>query len=209
MSFSKPFEHKQKLLDAALAEFTDHGFEQASINRILQQAGMSKGQFYYHFKNKETLYLSLIEILVEQKMTFLNSVMQPEDFQQDIFAILKTQIRYGMMFAAQFPAINDFGQSFVREQGNPIFDKAMMQNRYEDNQGFNQLIELAYQRDEFRQDLPLPFIKRTISYLFNHVVDFVDLTNPADVEQNLNYLIDFMRNGLARDVSPPNQLRVE
>jgi AcrR family transcriptional regulator len=198
MSFTKPFEHKQKLLDAALAEFTDNGFEQASINRILQQAGMSKGQFYYHFKNKETLYLSLIEILVEQKMTFLNSVMQPEDFEKDIFAILKTQIRYGMMFAAQFPAVNDFGQSFLREKGNIIYDKAMAQNSFEDNQGFNQLIELAFERGEFRQDLPLPFIKRTITYLFNHVTDFIDLTNPAEMEQNMNYLIDFMKNGLAK-----------
>ena len=52
MSFAKTFEHKQKLLDAALAEFNEYGYEQASINRILAQAGMSKGQFYYHFKNK-------------------------------------------------------------------------------------------------------------------------------------------------------------
>ena len=198
MSFDKTFEHKQKLLDAALEEFTAYGYEQASINRILERAGMSKGQFYYHFSNKETLYLSLTAVLVERKLAFLSSAMQPIDLEQDIFGIFEAQIRYGLAFAAQYPAIYDFGQSFLREKGNDIHDKALAAHRFENQDSFNQLIEMAYQKGEFRDDLPLPFIKRTISYLFNHVTDFVDLTNPAEWENNLNYLIDFMRHGLAK-----------
>ena len=198
MSFDKSFEHKQKLMDTALDEFIAHGYEQASINRILNRAGMSKGQFYYHFKNKESLYMALIDMLIEQKKSFLNNTMQPEDFQQDIFGIFKTQIRHGLAFAAQYPAINGFGQSFVREKGNAIYEKAMSENSFEENQSINQLIEMAYQRGEFREDLPLTFIKRTIGYLFDHVADFVDLTQPTEAENNLNYLIDFMRKGLAK-----------
>ncbi len=199
MSFSKPFEHKQKLLDAALEEFVACGYDQASINRILSRAGMSKGQFYYHFKNKETLYLSLIELLVEQKKQALIGMMQPEDFQQDIFSIFKTQIRYGMAFAAQYPAINDFGQSFIREKGNAIYDKALALHNFEENVDINRLVDQAYERGEFREDLPLAFIKRTIGYLFNHVTDLADLTDSGEVERNLNYLIDFMRNGLGKN----------
>ena len=198
MSFAKTFEHKQKLLNAALEEFIEYGYEQASINRILNQAGMSKGQFYYHFKNKESLYLDITDLLVARKQEFLSNIMQPEDFQQNIFGIFKTQIKYGMAFAAQFPEIDKFGQSFVREKGNAIYAKAIERHNFEANDGINQLIEMAYQKGEFRDDLPLAFIKRTIGYLFNNVADFIDLTNPAEVENNLNYLIDFMRNGLAK-----------
>jgi AcrR family transcriptional regulator len=199
MSFDKSFEHKQKLLDAAVEEFVAYGYESASINRILDKAGMSKGQFYYHFKNKESLYFSLTDLMVAQKQAFMANIMRPEDFQQDIFGIFKIQIQYGMAFAAQHPAINDFGQSFVREKGNAIHDKAMARHNFEANDGINQLIELAFQRGDFRADLPLAFIKRTIGYLFNHVVDLIDLTNPAEVENNMNYLIDFMRNGLGNN----------
>lgn len=198
MSFDKSFEHKQKLLDAALKEFIANGYEQASINRILTQAGMSKGQFYYHFKNKESLYFAITDLMIEQKQQFMGSIMQPEDFQQDIFNIFKTQIRYGTAFAAQYPEINAFGQSFVREKENDIYAKVMARYSFEENDGINQLIEIAYQKGEFRDDLPLPFIKRTISYLFNHITDFVDLTNSAEMENNLKYVIDFMRNGLAK-----------
>lgn len=199
MSFKKSFEHKQKLLDAALAEFIACGYEQASINRILANAGMSKGQFYYHFKNKESLYFELTDLMVSQKQQFLANIMRPEDFEQDIFGVFKTQIQYGMAFGVQHPAINDFGQSFVREKGNAIYDKVMARHDFETNDSIQHLIERAYQRGEFRDDLPLPFIKRVIGYLFNHVTDFADLTNSDEVEGNLNYLIDFLRSGLARN----------
>lgn len=43
---------KQRLLDAATREFGRHGYELASINRILDEAGFSKGSFYYYFDDK-------------------------------------------------------------------------------------------------------------------------------------------------------------
>jgi AcrR family transcriptional regulator len=71
MSFEKDFEHSQELFDYALEEFSMLGYEQASINAILEKAGMSKGQFYYHFKSKEDLYLALIDEVITRKKAFM------------------------------------------------------------------------------------------------------------------------------------------
>lgn len=43
---------KTKLLEAAMKEFAAHGYELASINRILDAAELSKGSFYYYFDDK-------------------------------------------------------------------------------------------------------------------------------------------------------------
>jgi AcrR family transcriptional regulator len=43
---------KDRLLQAAMKEFGTHGYELASINRILEAAGFSKGSFYYYFEDK-------------------------------------------------------------------------------------------------------------------------------------------------------------
>lgn len=43
-------------MDVALDEFASEGFAAASINRILEAAGMSKGSLYYYFDGKEDLY---------------------------------------------------------------------------------------------------------------------------------------------------------
>jgi hypothetical protein len=69
---------------------------------------------------------------------------------------------------------------------------------FKENELIGQMIEAAHQRGEFREDFPLAFIKQMIGYLFNQVADFVNLGDPAEMEQSLNHLIDFMRNGLAR-----------
>jgi AcrR family transcriptional regulator len=43
-------------LEAAAKEFVAHGFEAASLNRILDDAGISKGAAYYYFDDKTDLY---------------------------------------------------------------------------------------------------------------------------------------------------------
>ena len=198
MSFTKTFEHKEALFEAALAEFIANGYERASINTILQTAVMSKGQFYYHFKNKEGLYLALIEVLITRKSEFLASVMQPEDFHQDLFSIFKTQIQYGMAFARDYPAINQFAESFAKERGNAIYDKALAAYNFTGEGPIGSLIEAAYVQGQLRQDLPLPFIKQIIGFLFTHAIEAADLNNPDDYEQNLNYLIAFMQDGAVK-----------
>jgi AcrR family transcriptional regulator len=159
---------------------------------------MSKGQFYYHFKNKEELYLALIDVLIAKKQDFLTSVMQPEDFQGDVFSIFKAQIKYSLAFAREYPAINQFSESFMREKSNPIYKTALAVHNFEDNDAINNLVEAAYQKGDFREDIPLPFIKKTIAFLFTHVVELAELKNTDEVEDNMNHLIEFMKAGLAK-----------
>ncbi len=199
MSFDKSFEHSDTLFATAVAEFCAQGYQQASINTILQKAGMSKGQFYYHFGNKEGLYLALIEVMIARKVAFMQSVMQPEDFQQDIFGIMKAQIKYGLAFAREYPAIDQFANSFLKEKGTPIYEKAMVIHNFEENQMLHVMIEQAYANGDFREDLPLEFVKKTIGYLFTHITDLTGLSSTENAEENLNYLIAFMKTGLARN----------
>ncbi len=54
-------EQQALLLDPAEAEFAEHGFERASLNRILSTSGMSKGQAYYYISDKADLYRVVVE----------------------------------------------------------------------------------------------------------------------------------------------------
>lgn len=53
-------EHKQrsrqKILKSAFILFTEHGFENVSIDQIMKKAGMTRGAFYAHFSSKSNLY---------------------------------------------------------------------------------------------------------------------------------------------------------
>lgn len=57
-------EHKTrtraKIVDSARRLFNRHGFEQVSINRIMAEAGLTRGGFYNHFESKDQLYAAAV-----------------------------------------------------------------------------------------------------------------------------------------------------
>jgi TetR/AcrR family transcriptional repressor of nem operon len=57
-------EHKQKsrakILGAASRLFAERGFENVTIDEVMAEAGMTRGAFYAHFKNKSALYAESI-----------------------------------------------------------------------------------------------------------------------------------------------------
>lgn len=59
--FHLPLEKQKKLLDAGEREFSRIDFSLSSINRIIQDAGVSRGSFYMYFKDKEDLYFYILE----------------------------------------------------------------------------------------------------------------------------------------------------
>ncbi|MFS1514903.1 TetR/AcrR family transcriptional regulator [Bacillus sp. SCS-151] len=194
--FNKEFEHSDALMQAALNEFVEKGYDKASLNHILKTANMSKGSFYYHFNNKEDLYLNLIDMLIQKKQLFLAKVMNPSDYSKDIFSIFKTQIRIGMQFSNEYPDINRFANSFIKEKGTPIYEKALTRHNFQDNDQMNKLIEASYNKGEIRQTLPLEFVQSLIGFLFTNIVDVADMSKPDHYESSLNHLIDFLKNGL-------------
>jgi len=196
MSFANDFEHKNALFQSALREFENAGYEAASINKILLRAGMSKGQFYYHFQNKEALYLALLENVIDLKKSFLAKEMSQFDFEKDIFSIFHTQVKHGFNFLTKYPEINAFINSFLRDKGTAIYSTAMSRFNFDNDVAMYGLIEAAYRRGEFKSGLPLTFVQKTVAYLFSHYAELIDPKN-EDMEENLSYLIEFLRSGLA------------
>lgn len=196
--FDRDIDHSDALFAAAVDEFATQGYEAASLNAILAAAGMSKGQFYYHFDGKEGLYFALIDMLIARKAAFLRQAMRPEDLAGDFFAILTSQIRYGLLFARAEPLVNRFGESFLRERGSTIYRRATARYSFEADAGLNALIDAAHRQGEFRDDLPPAFIKKAVGFLLTHVVELTGLDRVDDYEAELGYLIAFMRSGLAR-----------
>lgn len=52
---------RNALLDAAAEEFAANGFGGASLNRVIETAGLSKGMFYYYFDDKADLLATVLE----------------------------------------------------------------------------------------------------------------------------------------------------
>lgn len=84
---------KQKLIQAAKKEFSRVLLSDASINRIIKDADISRGSFYMYFENKEELYAYLLsehringlKILIERLTRSKGDIVKAYQDLYDIF----------------------------------------------------------------------------------------------------------------------------
>jgi len=78
-------ETRAKIMEAAIKLFSTRGYNKASVDDICQEAGISKGAFYHHFKTKQALFLSLLDGWLEFVDNAIESTKDktvPETFMQ-------------------------------------------------------------------------------------------------------------------------------
>ena len=94
-----PAEKREAVLDAAANEFATHGYDNASVNRILLAAGFSKGSFYYYFDDKLDLAAAVLEREAARFMAVwseLRTPHTPEEFWSEgarLIALSRAQLR--------------------------------------------------------------------------------------------------------------------
>ncbi|MCC9296207.1 TetR/AcrR family transcriptional regulator [Clostridium sp. MT-14] len=82
---------------AALLNFTEKGYDGASLSDIAQEVGIKKQSIYSHFKSKDELFLTVMEEVINEETKFLHqyfSHYQPDlkNYLEDF--ILKLKERY-------------------------------------------------------------------------------------------------------------------
>ncbi|MCJ0764124.1 TetR/AcrR family transcriptional regulator [Variovorax terrae] len=59
-------EKRQAILEAAIDEFTEHGYDHASVDAIAARAEVSKRTLYNHFGSKEGLFAALVDEVAQR-----------------------------------------------------------------------------------------------------------------------------------------------
>jgi TetR/AcrR family transcriptional regulator len=90
-AFNKLSPDKQeKILQTAITEFAEYGFNSANINTIAEKAGISVGSLYKYFNSKHDLYLMAISFSVDKLKSVLNEIISNKvDFLSTIEKIIR------------------------------------------------------------------------------------------------------------------------
>ena len=107
-------DRREALFKAATREFTDHRFEQASLNRIIGEVGMSKSSFYHYFANKTELFQ---QIMLQSLAPYakISDAFEPEVLTKESFwpAIMAASSGSSALLA-EHPEIFNIGRMFHR-----------------------------------------------------------------------------------------------
>ena len=102
-----PAEEQERILGACIQQFAQHGYQEASTNAIVKQAGIPKGTLFFYFGNKKNLYLYVIDYAVERFVEAMDRMEAEREDQppSDLFERLLDRGRRRMHFAIQEPSL--------------------------------------------------------------------------------------------------------
>lgn len=80
MTRKEPKNKREKdILEAAIQEFVEKGYENTSMESIAARAGLTKGGLYYHFNSKDDILVKANEAFMEPIFLFMGEAMADPD----------------------------------------------------------------------------------------------------------------------------------
>jgi len=73
-----PHEDKERVLQIAKKQFSHHGYDAMSLNLLLKELDISKGQFYYWFEDKADLFFTVLKQGMDALQRRLNDHGMPK-----------------------------------------------------------------------------------------------------------------------------------
>ena len=105
MTKSEQLETQQKILEAAIHEFHENGVSGARMQAIAERAGANKALLHYYFKNKEFLYLKVLDDIFTRYWDGFGGSLDEHIKNNNIRSVLEMITKTKIMFMYQNPAI--------------------------------------------------------------------------------------------------------
>ncbi len=199
--FNLSKEKKQRIINAALNEFADHPYLKTNINRIIDEADISKGSFYQYFNNKKDLYKYIIDQVSETKMKFLGQKLK--DYHKlEFFNLLRELFIAGIQFKREYPLFSEIGDRLLNSSNQSLKEEIYAESRPKSNQFFEQLLEEAVKKGEVDSKIDIEFTAFMLTDFSISLVNyFFEKHNPNNVEEIMDYvdkMLYIMKNGIAK-----------
>lgn len=176
----KSRETKEKIFKAAKRILQKKGYEELSIKNICEEAGVSNGSFYHHFKTKDDLLSYYIEDQPKIDPDLLETPDSIEGVKQGIIQVYMNYVKYcrelGVEFMAEYyDTKNQALNAAIREERPyPIIT---VQNYVEKAMAAG-IVKLNEEIEEFTTDIRMIVIGNVFEWCVKH--------GDADFEGNMS-----------------------
>ncbi len=165
---------KNKIIEAAVDEFSEYSYDESNISRIIKQAGIPRGSFYQYFEDKEDIYLYIFGILTEEKKKTLLPCLQTFHT-QSFFKTYKDLYIAGMDFAIKYPKYAQIAQLLITRPNQAIKEKFYHKGSDEADAMFYQLVERGKSDGELKKDFDTRLVSRILTAISTYVLqDYIE-----------------------------------
>ena len=158
---------REKLRQSAMLEISHNGFVGASIDRICDNAGFSRGAFYANFSSKEELLADILRTQFSEESDAWLALLRSDRSLEELLPLLRDKFaayladRDGLMFAAELQLYAMRNEAFLStylEEFLALDFKA------------EQILEAVYRKGGKLPHRPLPDLASTMRALVSGLV---------------------------------------
>lgn len=154
---------QDRIINAAIKEFAQKGYNQASTNEIVKEAGISKGLLFHYFGNKKQLFLFLFDHCYGLIADYFYQKMDLSE--RDFFTRIRQAVLIKMELLAIYPGLFKFIEEAYMEDAAEV--KAEVDKKIKELNGIN--IGKVYDGidlSKFRDDMDMKKVLKIITWTF-------------------------------------------
>lgn len=196
-----PSEQQQAILRAALDEFATYGFNAASLNRIIDAAGISKGSMYYYFDGKEALYAHVARAELGRLFEATGPFPIPAARGADAFWSTLEDYYLRIMGAfAESPQLAALTRDWLTVSASPVLQQAQKEMEATLVPWFEQALSAGQRIRAVRKDVPTTLLVAVV-FAMGQAMDTWLMSKPLDDETRKRWVPVFV-GMLRRTLSP-------
>ena len=151
-------ERKEAILRAAAHEFAEKGYERASLNRMISEAGLSKGTFYYYFEDKADLFVTVLREKLPSE-TWMAEIGLMETAGPEAFwkALKELEFRK-YAYLGQYPEVARLAEAAQGLTASHFENASLAVYAEERVAEVRSIFDFGRSIDAVRSDLPMPLL---------------------------------------------------
>jgi AcrR family transcriptional regulator len=201
-------ERKEAILDAATREFAKEGEVHASLNKILADAGVSKGAAYYYFDDKEDLFLTVLSRVVERAARAIGGVGRIET-EADFWREFRSLYERVLGFLRSHPTLAALSKRFFAAPPSVMAAPQVGAMYGAFRAWFTGLLEQGQKVGAVRTDLPMDLLV-ALTFGLGEAFDRWTISHWDQVgesEASLGAVIDACVDLFKRTLAPPGKTK--
>jgi AcrR family transcriptional regulator len=205
--FNLPEDKRGLIISTAVDEFSSVNYDTASINQICRRSKIAKGSFYQYFKDKLDLYVYIMTIAVERKISFFSMILNHSNA-----LTLLEQIRLlfvkGIEFAVEYPQYAALGEQFIKENNEAVKSAVIKEGEKQSEALFSHIIDSAKSRGEVSSKVDTFALGMLLQSLNRAVNDYMQSKSSTDhslSSKDTVKLVDSLLNIIFNGIKPTQE----
>ena len=207
IKFTQLTDSKQKsIIDASVYEFANNGFKNASVNKIVEKAGISKGSLFNYFKSKNLLFDHIYQIALKEVKTYLAKV-RDESENDDFFTRFNKIINSGITFINKYPRLARIYFRLLNSDDSPHGKVIIQKLHSEAIRYLTNIVKTGIERNELRSELNSTttafLMESTLNRILQvHYLEIFDATFDLSKGDNnwINEIVNTLKMGIAAEL---------